>query len=720
MKKIIRSAANKARSAIGSKTQDLLTALALATGTGVAEAQEKSAADPVKKAAKDDAGKQKVKVAKKAKAEAKSAAKSDPLAEEKAAAQKAAAERKAAADKLAAQKQAADKVVADKKAATDKKVPEKLATEKAATERAAPEKAPASKAVAETKSPEKMVEAKPAAASAPAKSADAALTQKAAPVAESVAADSAAGAFTLGSLSAMQIGLIGAGVVGVAALASNKDDDAPAGIKSNVKAVDGYVRNADAFLDLDGDRVQDTNEPAGRTNTQGDVVWDGVNAIPGTLPAGAKVVIKAGGTDTITGQVVGQMVGDATIENGAITVVVSPFTTLIASGAITEAQLRERLQIPESVDLSTYDPVQAMASAAPGSTAAATATQVFAAAQQLSTVIQAASVDAGGSTSNVASAAASIAASIAAQPVPTQTTSGGGDAGMTVIVAAATQVLSTASSAQVVTQLSSQTVADFSPLQQAIQSASTGGQVVTDSAAIQNLQVVRDLAVAQDDLLDIVQTVSPVAPPLTLSMSFAEAQVMIARGVEFAADDTITVVSGTTLNNNDKVALKNLGVDTLDDAAPGTIDLNSFTAKLGAPAELLVSSSGDGELTLTQILDALDSGDALDEMPTITLAASSSVSLSDGELVSLLKANALAAEAGAEVAVDSELSVDDLLALFADAQGNLPDADAIVAADVTLELHGADAGAISTTQAEQLKLLGIDVVEDDIGNIKTL
>ena len=102
---------------------------------------------------------------------------------------------------------------------------------------------------------------------------------------------------------------------------------APAGPATvlNGVAVDGYLKGATVFLDLNGNGLQDAGEPSSITNDTGRYAlnYGGVaDSVAG------KMIVVTGGIDTDTGYAFGGRL-TTRAEQAASGQVVSPFTTLV-------------------------------------------------------------------------------------------------------------------------------------------------------------------------------------------------------------------------------------------------------------------------------------------------------------------------------------------------------------------------------------------------------
>lgn len=164
--------------------------------------------------------------------------------------------------------------------------------------------------------------------------------------------------------------------------------------------IDGYISGATVFADTDGDGVQDADEVSGTTDANGNF----------TLAAGASGrVVASGGTDILTGKA---FQGVLTAPLGSNTV--TPLTTLVQSAiesgktlAEAKTSIAQSLGIDASVDITTYDPIAALATNA-NDTAALAVQKV---AQQVAAIISQATnaIDAGDATQTSTQIASEVA-----------------------------------------------------------------------------------------------------------------------------------------------------------------------------------------------------------------------------------------------------------------------------------------------------------------------
>lgn len=131
----------------------------------------------------------------------------------------------------------------------------------------------------------------------------------------------------------------------------------------SIKAIDGYLQYADVWLDLDGDNIQDSNEPSAVSDGTGSASLD-VSRIAN--PTRYRVLVKATAGKTIdldTGTTVTNsfaMIAPAPSTSG--TTVVSPLTTLVAqymeshglSSTEAQAKVAEDLDLPQDKLMSDY------------------------------------------------------------------------------------------------------------------------------------------------------------------------------------------------------------------------------------------------------------------------------------------------------------------------------------------------------------------------------
>ena len=142
------------------------------------------------------------------------------------------------------------------------------------------------------------------------------------------------------------------------------------------------------FYDADGDFILDPGEVSTVTDDNGRYNLTGF-----TRTEQGQIVVLPGGVDTETGNRVGLL---ASPDGGQSSGIITPITLLLALNPdLSQEQLKQSLGIPQNVDLKTFDPVAAMDT---GDAAAAKAGEaVFAAQQQIFTVIQTLSTAASGS-----------------------------------------------------------------------------------------------------------------------------------------------------------------------------------------------------------------------------------------------------------------------------------------------------------------------------------
>ncbi len=77
---------------------------------------------------------------------------------------------------------------------------------------------------------------------------------------------------------------------------SNNSQYTPATKSLSIKAIDGYLQYADIWLDIDGDNIQDSNEPSAVSDSTGGATLD-VSRI--SNPARYRVLVKATAGKTI-------------------------------------------------------------------------------------------------------------------------------------------------------------------------------------------------------------------------------------------------------------------------------------------------------------------------------------------------------------------------------------------------------------------------------------
>ena len=114
--------------------------------------------------------------------------------------------------------------------------------------------------------------------------------------------------------------LLGVAVLGALALASGGSSSAVAAVLATAKGkvVDGYVKGATVFADLNNDGLKGSDEPSAVTDATGGY------SLSSTASLANANIISLGGTDTQTGSVVNMMIAPAGLA------VVSPITTVYA------------------------------------------------------------------------------------------------------------------------------------------------------------------------------------------------------------------------------------------------------------------------------------------------------------------------------------------------------------------------------------------------------
>ncbi len=165
--------------------------------------------------------------------------------------------------------------------------------------------------------------------------------------------------------------------------------------------VDGYIAGATVFVDLDGDSVQDPDEPSTTTDARGE--W----SFPGGENAFGQIV-SVGGIDIATGQPF-----KGTLTAPAASNTVNPLTTLIdaisktpgATQESSQVQVATALGLPPGTDLTRFDPLSAINQGTDSEKALAL--QVQAAVAQVITIVQqtAAVLQGSGTTENGSAAA---------------------------------------------------------------------------------------------------------------------------------------------------------------------------------------------------------------------------------------------------------------------------------------------------------------------------
>ena len=157
----------------------------------------------------------------------------------------------------------------------------------------------------------------------------------------------------------------------------------------NGRVVDGPVEGARVFYDADGDGVWKDVDGDGQWD-EGDEYFtftdsDGKFRLSGfSLTEKGRLVVEAGGIDTETGNVVGTLMAPL-LSADADNVIISPLSLVLAlNPGLTQLELKKALGInDEKLDLLTFDPFAAMEG-----DDAATGVQVFAAQQQLYSLVR--------------------------------------------------------------------------------------------------------------------------------------------------------------------------------------------------------------------------------------------------------------------------------------------------------------------------------------------
>lgn len=148
------------------------------------------------------------------------------------------------------------------------------------------------------------------------------------------------------------------------------------------KVIDGYVKGATVFADLNGDGVHNEDEPSTTTDAFGNFTLPGVTGF-GNL-------IVSGGTDIATGK---PFEGMMTAPAGST--VINPLTTLIdkimqdsaTTAAEATAKVLTSLGLNTGVDLLNFDPIQETIRTDTNATATGIALAVHAAAVKINTLI---------------------------------------------------------------------------------------------------------------------------------------------------------------------------------------------------------------------------------------------------------------------------------------------------------------------------------------------
>ncbi len=272
------------------------------------------------------------------------------------------------------------------------------------------------------------------------------------------------------------------------------------------KVADGYIKDATVFVDLDGDGKLSDGEEATTSDGQGNF----------TLAGGAEgKLVVTGGVDISTNKPF-----TGRFEAPAGSTVVNPLTTLVQK-MVEKGQTVEQAQtavatalgLPPGVSLTSYDPLNAAASATTGSADAALAVQAQAAAAQVANLFAAAGGALTGAGAQAGSALGSDAATSAIADALAQkilSAGGGGtfdlasaEALKGVIATAATVAQLPASAQAAVAQASAATAALVAASNATVASAAhtsglDAGAVMTMMAKVQS--------VAQGDLASKIAT----------------------------------------------------------------------------------------------------------------------------------------------------------------------------------------------------------------------
>lgn len=185
-----------------------------------------------------------------------------------------------------------------------------------------------------------------------------------------VASGVAAGgtAMSVGTMAAIGVAVVGVAVAGGGDSSSSDDDTAPRGsvVATQGLVIDGYVRDATVFRDLNDNGVRDADEPQTSTNAEGAFRLNGSGG----------VIIAYGGVDVTTGaELPAGFMMKGVAMSGADVAVVTPLTTLVVELAraqstdpahLTTAELEDaQLIIQSNLGISpvggilTYNPITA-------------------------------------------------------------------------------------------------------------------------------------------------------------------------------------------------------------------------------------------------------------------------------------------------------------------------------------------------------------------------
>lgn len=564
-------------------------------------------------------------------------------------------------------------------------------------------------------------------------------------------AGAAAAEVTLAAFPAFPV-LAGVVAVGAAAAGGGGGGGGGGSAAGTLKGfiVDGPVKGATVFYDANGNGKQDAGESSVTTNADGSFSLAGI-----TLTDNGKIVALGGKSVNPDGTETDIKVPLVAKVSGTGDVVVSPFTTVLASGAISETALKKALSIPDSVNLATYNPYS-------DNSFSTQDLQVAKAATGLLNALNAVAQSSGNGSGDNFAAVEAISTNLAKALQVAADNNVTGAESLQVALLTATAV---ASGASVDTVLSQITAAVKDGLSAGELSTVTSNLLASDPAAYAAVVAASDALQAVDDAFealidgtgdwqsigDAIENADDVADdvvfggtgPATITISDSDASDMVADGIAFASDDTVTVQGpeGTHLQTSLK-QMQALGVDVVAAAvAGGEMHINYGTGDLvaglgaGVPsfnaADSVTVEFADGQL---DVLDAAEAA-ALQAAHVDFVGAADGTMTVDSEMMSGVLSHSMAFDAHDDVtlslaggavsqqivqdAVQSHIDIIDLesnIGGVTEAQaGQLVAAGIHFAADDThvtenVSVTDSVAGTHLNTSIKQLGHLGVDVV----------
>ncbi|SCA55257.1 hypothetical protein MTBPR1_10504 [Candidatus Terasakiella magnetica] len=351
---------------------------------------------------------------------------------------------------------------------------------------------------------------------------------------------------------------------------NDAETSAPAVTFSGI-GVDGYLSGATVFVDLDKDGIQDANETEEATT-------DASGNYTLTTSATDYVISMTGGTDIATGK---SFYGVLQAPSGST--VVTPLTSLLASG-VSESDLKTAFGIDSSIDLTSVDPVAGASNAAIAKVAAIGV-------QVQNTIMQAASVLEGASSSGLTESGASgamfdaIASSISGDP-------SGFD-------------ISNSTKLQSVISTAASSVLSSSDITTATNAAANTASII--SASNTQIDTYISLGGSGNSLLTSLAQVAIVADEA-------------AGNLKTNADDLTVLANLATTYGSDNIASKIEAVTTI-----GNVDGNGFSTINNAPqiaGAVALSTNEDTALNITST-QLLGQASDTDTMSVVNLTTSS-------------------------------------------------------------------------------------------------